>query len=712
MQTNIMGHPNMMGQTNIMGQPSIMGQAYALGDPTTTAIHPSADQALVQPQLVQAQYSQPTGPTNPPLQTLTTIPPTTSSSHVSLPQMVGNTFRPTFTPTIQQHHHQQQQQQPPHQQHLFHSSSLPSNPGQGMIPAFNSSILTPSMAIAVSALSHTQLSSNAPLTTIPNLPTPLDTNPENIASNWSTHTAPSGVYYYYNSVTQSSTYSRPACLPPLQGLNTTTTATTATVSTAVSTSTPAVASQKEKKSKWTEHVDPSTGKKYYYDGTTTTWEKPKDYMEIPESNTTTNTTSGKKRSGVDGDPEDVSLEGKRKKKTENSESLYTNKAEAITAFKGLLLAKGVTPTMKWNDVVKLCSGDTRWETCPVTMGERKQALAEYKAKRANELNEEKRLEKIRCKDAFIALLTETMPSMTNSTSDRFVDVRSTLMKDDRFFAVEEESEREEIFYEFQEESRKREDRQRRNRKKDVRDSFWAFLKTHEEMGSLTFATTWSSFTAGLDESNRSDSRFMVSSYMSDSDRQVYFADYVLQLQNEEDEKKRRIRDARRRAEKAQRDAYRDLLRSLATTGKITPLTEWRQAEDMVMGHESFGPLQAQDRNAPRELFQDFVRVWYENYRRDASFISHLCASSEPRLCLTDEMQYEDFVTALLDKAGRSELCSEVERVISHDELIPSAKIFFDEMKIKFALRNQLGILDKSITNDAEVIEDGEVKEGD
>ena len=39
--------------------------------------------------------------------------------------------------------------------------------------------------------------------------------------------------------------------------------------------------------------------------------------------------------------------------------------------------------------------------------------------------------------------------------------------------------------------------------------------------------------------------------MSDTDRQVYFSDHVIELQNTEDEKRRRIRDARRRAEKAQ-----------------------------------------------------------------------------------------------------------------------------------------------------------------
>ena len=61
----------------------------------------------------------------------------------------------------------------------------------------------------------------------------------------------------------------------------------------------------------------------------------------------------------------------------------------------------------------------------------------------------------------------------------------------------------------------------------------------------------SSFLGSLDATERSDTRFVTSSLMSDTDRQVYFSDHVIELQNTEDEKRRRIRDARRRAEKAQ-----------------------------------------------------------------------------------------------------------------------------------------------------------------
>jgi pre-mRNA-processing factor 40 len=71
-----------------------------------------------------------------------------------------------------------------------------------------------------------------------------------------------------------------------------------------------------------------------------------------------------------------------------------------------------------------------------------------------------------------------------------MDVRDFLSKDDRFYAVEDETTREELFYDFVEEMRKREERTKRNKKREAKDAYLAFLKLREEEGKLTFASTW------------------------------------------------------------------------------------------------------------------------------------------------------------------------------------------------------------------------------
>jgi len=129
--------------------------------------------------------------------------------------------------------------------------------------------------------------------------------------------------------------------------------------------------------------------------------------------------------------------------------------------------------------------------------------------------------------------------------------------------------------------------------------------------------------SSLTDTEKSDSRFEISINMSETDRQLYFSDYVIELQNAEDEKRRRIRDARHRAEKAQRDVFRDRLVALAKSGIITPEARWRGVEDKVSNDPTYEPVQAQGREVARELFEDFVYDWKEEYRRDKVTLSRV-----------------------------------------------------------------------------------------
>lgn len=56
--------------------------------------------------------------------------------------------------------------------------------------------------------------------------------------------------------------------------------------------------------------------------------------------------------------------------------VYASYAEASEAFKELMTEKKVSATAKMREVQDLCQGDVRWDALK-TMGEKKQALAEY-----------------------------------------------------------------------------------------------------------------------------------------------------------------------------------------------------------------------------------------------------------------------------------------------------------------------------------------------
>ena len=486
------------------------------------------------------------------------------------------------------------------------------------------------------------------------------TDPEKIAENWTTHKSPTGIDYFYNIVTQKSTYDKPTCLS--QGTSSTTHA--AVTTTSVNNN------EGSHQRGWTQHTDKASGKVYYYNGITTTWDKPDGFDNKNNHEQSVESQEPAKK--------------KQKKENNSSSSLYNNKAEAIAAFKGLLLAKDISPIMKWHDVMKICSSDNRWNACS-SVGERKQALAEYQTKRSAELKEQKRQEKVRVKDAFMTLLTEVLPSVKTfslSSNTRFEDIRDSLSKDDRFYAVEDEETRHEIYFDFVEELRKREERQKRGRKREAKDNFLAFLKNREEIGSLTFASTWSSFILTLSAKDKADAHFAVSPAMSDSDRQLYFADYVLDLNAKEDEKQRRIHDARRRAEKAQRNAYREALRSMAKEGKIIPSSRWRNIEEELSVHKSFGPVNDQDKNKPRDMFEDFVYEWADDYRRDKSFLSSLMESSKD-VVINADSKFDDFKAMILKEAEySSDAYANARRVINEEDPVSSAKLFFDEMVLK------------------------------
>ncbi len=609
---------------------------------------------------------------------------TTGQAQHQFPPVRGNQFRQQSQPQPLSHHLIQQQQRQQHQASIS-QITYPQQQQQRQQPF---------------SLTH---QSPAPS------PAAQSTDPEQVAKNWSTHKAPSGVNYYFNNVTNKSTYELPPCLIGKNSNNaaiSNTTTPTATVATAV-----AKATDSNKERGWTQHTDKATGKMYYYNGVTTTWDKPKDFVDSTslKRSDTSSPTNAKKKRKKDGDKAAAA-------------SLYGSKAEAVAAFKGLLLAKDISPTMKWNDVLKICSSDGRWNACS-SVGERKQALAEYQTKRASELREQKRQEKVRAKDAFNALLTDVLPSVrafNPSANTRFEDIRDSLSTDDRFYAVEDEETRHELYFDFVEELREREERQRMNKKREAKESFLAFLKSREEIGSLTFASTWSTFLVTLNEKDKGDQRFAVSPAMTDSDRQLYFANYVIELNAAEEEKKRRILDARRRAEKAQRNAYRETLRSMAKEGKILPSSRWRNCEEQLSTHESFGPVSAQDKNAPRDMFEDFVYDWGDDYRRDKSFLNSLTETSKDGIFRADA-KYEDFKEFILKAAAYSpDTYSDARRVINEENPVSSAKLYFDEMVLR--AKNGSSMLSKrrgpygrrnddSSEDEGEIVEEeGEVSE--
>ncbi|KAL7509519.1 hypothetical protein ACHAXN_006500 [Cyclotella atomus] len=561
------------------------------------------------------------------------------------------------------------------------------------------------------------------------------------AQGWTQH-AHEGRVFYYNSITKQSTYDRPACLA---NSNTAANALIATNSkSAIAANTAATASNisantinnSNAASKWKEYTDPSSGKKYYSDGVTTTWIRPAELG--PEKIAAASPTTAASATNINTATNDPAKKDKRKRDPQcnnTSTAPYSSKSEATAAFKGLLLAKAISPHQKYQEVSKLCSYDSRWNALQ-TIGERKQALAEYQTKRNNELKEMKRVEIQRGKEAFHRLLSDTIVELNNSNNDtttiissldanniRYEQYRDKLSIDSRFHAIEHEELRITLFYEYIEESQKRIQHNKRLKLRQAKESFVKLLQRYQELGKVSRSSTYSSFLSDLTMEEKQNANFTC---VKESDRQLYFADYVLQLQCSYEDQQRRIEEARMRAEKAQRGEFRSVLLDMARNNgsnndggggganvnnntQLRPFTPWKEMQPILHKTSAYEKVYAQDVELPRELYMEFVNGWKDVYvgrdrkvlLRALGLMKKSCSNSKSNAknstatatatsttksmtknaATNNDMDgYQEFETKMLEASSSiPELYTELRRMLSDKEVpLSSFRVFYEE----------------------------------
>ena len=142
-----------------------------------------------------------------------------------------------------------------------------------------------------------------------------------------------------------------------------------------------------------------------------------------------------------------------------------------------------------------------------------------------------------------------------------------------------------------------------------------------------------------------------------------------------------------------------------------PSTRWRSIEDLVCSDESFKLVQAQDRDSPRVLFEDFVDEWDDFYRHERSFLSRLLNPPNKKcIQIKKDTSYDDFTKILLDEASNlQELYGETRQIITSKEPISSAQLYYDEL-ISQAISAQRRPSYESSEDEGEIIEDGELEE--
>jgi pre-mRNA-processing factor 40 len=204
---------------------------------------------------------------------------------------------------------------------------------------------------------------------------------------WSTHTAPDGRNYYYNSVTRQSTYEKPEALM--------------------------TEAEKKLVCNWAMHHT-QDGKPYYSHKVTrqSVWEEPEEYKNMREakalleasSKSSTSSNNVERRAPVK--KQKVAEEKPKKKKDKIPLYETLSPEEARTQFFKLLESKKVTSETRWKDIESKIAKDARYYAFR-KKGQRKQAFAEYCGQRRKIEREERRLGQRRARKEFMKLLMET-----------------------------------------------------------------------------------------------------------------------------------------------------------------------------------------------------------------------------------------------------------------------------------------------------------------
>jgi pre-mRNA-processing factor 40 len=440
-----------------------------------------------------------------------------------------------------------------------------------------------------------------------------------------------------------------------------------------------------------EYKDPTTGKTYYSDGLTSSWEKPAaleikqsqiQQQQQPHGGTTTSATA-------------------------KPPMTFATREEAESAFRALLQQKHVGPTTKWSEVVKLCSSNATWNACSQSLstGSRKQILAEYQAKKAKEEKEQKRTQLQSAKREFRELLSQTLTSTSSSknppnyteykyvlevNSNRSASTGSSYAN----IAILDEITKQELFYEYIEEIRKREERIYAAKKKATQEAFIEFLMEKK----LHASHTWASFRASLSPQDFLDPRFQVSAEpssskgeytLTDLDRQILFSMQLTELQHQQEEQLRHIREERRRSEQRQQDSFREYLVDLARQGVLGITSRWHSPELTMILREAPAYIQVveeQDPQIARDIFEDFIQDMREAYLREYPLLQELTSMFSVQATTT----YEEFCNSLIQAAStanssitssQSSTLMECKRVINRKP-ISSALLLYHELIAK------------------------------
>ncbi|XP_057528501.1 pre-mRNA-processing protein 40A [Amaranthus tricolor] len=322
------------------------------------------------------------------------------------------------------------------------------------------------------------------------------------------------------------------------------------------------------------------------------------------------------------------------KQNDDEPLVFANKQEAKNAFKSLLESANVQSDWNWDQAMRVIVNDKRYGALK-TLGERKQAFNEYLGQRKKQEAEERRLRQKKAKEEFTKMLEE---SEVLTSSMKWSKAITLFEEDERFNAVDKPKDRQELFENYLVELQKKEKEKAEEEYRRNRDDYWKFL---ESCSFIEANSLWRKVQDRLEDDERC-------SRLEKIDRLEIFQDYIRFLEKEEEEQKKLQKEQLRRAERKNRDEFRNMLEADIAGGVINAKTSWREYCGKVKDSSAYlAVARNTSGSTPKDLFEDVVEDLENQYHDDKSIVKD--AMKLCKITMTSAWTFEEFKEALFSE---------------------------------------------------------------
>ncbi|KAF1956243.1 hypothetical protein CC80DRAFT_414032 [Byssothecium circinans] len=314
-----------------------------------------------------------------------------------------------------------------------------------------------------------------------------------------------------------------------------------------------------------------------------------------------------------------------------NELQFATPQEAEAAFMKVLKQLKVQADWSWTQTVRVGIKDPNWRAIP-DPEKREQAFKKYcDDLRAQEKHKEKdRQAKLRMD--FMAML-RSHPEIKHYTKWR--TARPILEEETIFRSAKDDNERRQLFDEYIALLKQA------NAEKEVEDKKTALDGLQSLLQDLDLEpfTRWQSAEAQLEDSMEFNSEKYQSLHRIDV--LTTFEKHIRQLQREQNDRVQAENNAKRRIERRNRDAFKQLLSELQENGMLRYGTKWKDIHSTIQNDPRYTAMLGQPGSTPLDLFWDAMEMEEQKFR---TLRRHaLNALEQHRFEVTATTPFDDFL---------------------------------------------------------------------